>query len=34
MELTAHGEDGRSFATMMIERKGQEKKAYIVWVKF
>ncbi|NSL85300.1 hypothetical protein ECE50_000550 [Chitinophaga sp. Mgbs1] len=33
MEMISRQDDGRSFATMMIERKGREKRAYIVWVK-
>lgn len=34
MEMNTHSEDGKSYATMMIERKGRDKSAYIVWVKF
>lgn len=34
MEMMTKKEDGKSFATMMIERKGRDKKAYIVWVSF
>ncbi|WP_146151381.1 hypothetical protein [Chitinophaga niastensis] len=32
MEMITKNADGKSFSTMMIERKGRHKKAYIVWV--
>jgi hypothetical protein len=32
--MNTAAEDGKSFATMMIERKGRDKQAYIVWVNF
>ncbi|WP_349318298.1 hypothetical protein [Chitinophaga sp. MM2321] len=34
LEMNTRSEDGKSFATMMIERKGKNKNAYIVWVSF
>lgn len=34
MEMNTHSEDGTSYATMMIERKGHDKSAYIVWISF
>lgn len=34
LEMNTVSEDGRSLATMMIERKGRDKKAYIVWINF
>jgi hypothetical protein len=32
LEMNTHSEDGKSFATMMIEKQGRDKQAYIVWV--
>jgi len=34
LEMNTVSEDGKSLATMMIERKGRDKLAYIAWVKF
>jgi hypothetical protein len=34
LEMNTYGQDGKSFATMMIEKKDKEKKAYLVWVTF
>ncbi|SDH35536.1 hypothetical protein [Chitinophaga filiformis] len=34
LEMNTASEDGKSFATMMIERKGRDKQAYIAWVNF
>ncbi|MFY0253954.1 hypothetical protein ACDQ55_08380 [Chitinophaga sp. 30R24] len=34
LEMNTHSEDGKSLATLMLERKGNDKKAYIVWVNF
>jgi len=33
LEMNTRTDDSGSFATMMIERTGRKKKAYIVWVK-
>ncbi|UCJ09898.1 hypothetical protein KTO58_12080 [Chitinophaga pendula] len=32
MEMISKDESGKSFATMMIERSGGRKQAYIVWI--
>ncbi|RAJ83406.1 hypothetical protein CLV59_103373 [Chitinophaga dinghuensis] len=34
IDMNTHSADEKSFATLMIERKGRKKEAYIVWVKF
>lgn len=34
LEMNTHSEDQKSYATLMIERKGSRKKAYIVWITF
>jgi hypothetical protein len=34
LEMNTASDDGKSFAAMMIERKGRDKQAYIVWVNF
>ncbi|MBV7531269.1 hypothetical protein [Chitinophaga sp. sic0106] len=34
LAINAHASDGKSYATLLIERNGSNKKAYIAWVKF
>ncbi|MCF6407256.1 hypothetical protein L3C95_30460 [Chitinophaga filiformis] len=34
LEMNTASKDGKSFVTMMIERKGRDKQAYLVWVNF
>ncbi len=34
LEMNAYSDDNKSLATLMIERKGNDKKAYIVWITF
>ena len=34
LEMNTHSEDPKSYATLMIERHGRKKKAYIVWITF
>ncbi|MBO9728106.1 MAG: hypothetical protein J7623_05655 [Chitinophaga sp.] len=34
LEMNAHSNDNKSYATMMIERHGKSKQAYIVWITF
>ncbi len=34
IDMITHGTDDRSFVTLMVERKGNQKEAHIAWVKF